>query len=205
MMKKFLPLIYAGLVIGLLVLAALTQQPKPAPANVPNFGMTLPANYRDDFSLYLVIDRPDHTVRHVYAAPDVVAAVAAGEEIPYGTQIIIETYDAQADLLGNPLRGSDGHYVAGAMQPNIHMIEKRDDWTVNQLPTPIGVIDWNFGSFDAQSMLPSTENRNDCLPCHDNGAFRRDFVFSRPLLEDFVSEGEVQYLFCRLPGRGNCI
>ncbi|MAU08455.1 MAG: hypothetical protein CL607_01440 [Anaerolineaceae bacterium] len=205
MMKKFLPLIYAGLVIGLLVLAALTQQPKPAPANVPNFGMTLPANYRDDFSLYLVIDRPDHTVRHVYAAPDVVAAVAAGEEIPYGTQIIIETYDAQADLLGNPLRGSDGHYVAGAMQPNIHMIEKRDDWTVNQLPTPIGVIDWNFGSFDAQSMLPSTENRNDCLTCHDNGAFRRDFVFSRPLLEDFVSEGEVQYLFCRLPGRGNCI
>ncbi|MCB9460851.1 MAG: cytochrome P460 family protein [Anaerolineaceae bacterium] len=205
MMKKYLPLIYAGLVIGLLMLAAATQQPKPAPASVPNFGMTLPDNYRDEFSLYLVVDRPDRTVRFVYAAPDVVEAVQAGEEIPYGARLIIETYDAQTDLVGNVLRDSTGHLIAGTMQPNIHMIEKRDDWTVQQLPTPIGVIDWNFGSFDAQSYLPSTENRNDCLTCHDNGAFRRDFVFSRPLLEDFVSEGEVQYLYCRFPGRGNCI
>ncbi|MCA9894182.1 MAG: hypothetical protein KC615_14430, partial [Anaerolineae bacterium] len=103
MMKKYLPLIYAGLVIGLLMLAAATQQPKPAPASVPNFGMTLPDNYRDEFALYLVVDRPDRTVRFVYAAPDVVEAVQAGEEIPYGARLIIETYDDQTDLGGKVL------------------------------------------------------------------------------------------------------
>ncbi|GAB5494198.1 MAG: hypothetical protein Phog2KO_44130 [Phototrophicaceae bacterium] len=209
MMKKYLPLIYIGIIVLFLFFASLTRSEPEVVlpvATVADFGMSLPENYREDFILYLVVDRVDHTVRHIYADPSALEAIEADEELPYGTQIIIETWDAQRDFFGNLQYDSDGHLVAGEMRPNIHMMEKRIDWTNEQLASPIGVIDWNFGSFDSVTMLASTENRNDCLTCHDGGAFRRDFVFSRQVIEDFVNdESEVQYLYCSLPERGNCI
>lgn len=210
MMKKFLPVIYIGIIALVLLFAAMTRSEPEIVlplADVPNdFGMSLPENYREDFVLYLVVDRIDNTVRHIYAHPDAISAIEADEELPFGTQIIIETWDAERDVFGRLRRDDQSHLIAGEMRPNIHIMEKRDDWTVEQLPSPVGVIDWNFASFDAETMMPSTENRNDCMTCHDGGAFRRDFVFSRRIIENFINSGdEVQYLFCRLPERGNCI
>ncbi len=173
--------------------------------DVPDFGMTFPETYREDYVLYLVVDRVDDTIRNVYASPDVIEAIEAGEPIPYGAQIVIETWDAQRDLFGNVQRDNQRHFVQGTMRPNVHVMEKQPDWTTEQLPSPVGVIDWNFGSFDAETMRPSDENRNDCLTCHDGGAFRRDFVFSRSIIEAFVDRDRVQYLYCSLPRRGNCI
>lgn len=204
MMKKYSLLMYVGLLIAILGLAAVTRQ-APAVTQAADFGMVLPENYREDFALYLVVDRPDRTVRHLYTAPEVVAALQAGEDIPYGAQLIIETYDARTDIFGNLVLDNEGRYTAGDMQPNVHMIEKRSDWTLAELPSPIGVIDWNFGSFDAQSQLPSTENRNDCMSCHHSGALSRDFVFSRRILEDYTPEEDVPYIYCALEGRADCI
>jgi len=210
MMKKFLPIFYIGLVLLVLIFTAMTRpEPEivhPVTGDVPHFGMDFPENYREDFVLYLVVDRPDLTVRHIFAAPEVVEALANGDPIPFGAQMVIETFDAQTDFLGNPQRDNQGHYRAGVMRPNVHVMEKRPNWTIEQLPSPVGVIDWNFASFDATTMLPSVENRNDCMTCHDSGAFRRDFVFSRSLLVAYVEAGfETQYLFCSRSGRGNCI
>lgn len=207
-MKKFLPLIYIGILVLVLAFATMTR-PEPEiitpPVDVPDFGMVFPATYQDDFVLYLVVDRVDLTVRNIYAHPDAISAIEAGEELPFGTQIVIETWDALRDVFGNVQRDSAGHFIKGEMRPNVHVMEKRFDWTVEDLPSPIGVIDWNFGSFDSETMRPSDENRNDCLTCHDGGAFRRDFVFSRSILSDFTENDDVQYLFCSLPRRGNCI
>jgi len=208
MVKKFLPLIYVGIVVIVLVIASMTRSEPEIVAvavDVPDFGMTFPENYREEFVLYLVVDRVDDTVRHIFMSPEAVDAIENGEELPFGTQIVIETWDADLDFLGNVKRDRDGHLIAGELRPNIHVMEKQPDWTVEQLPSPVGVIDWNFGSFDSETHLPSAENRNDCLTCHDGGAFRRDFVFSRSLIEDFVLEGDVQYLYCSLPRRANCI
>lgn len=210
MMKKLLPLFYI-VIIGLVLLFTALSQPEPEIIQARDtaaidFGMSFPENYRDDYVLYLIVDRPDRTVRHVYAAPQVIEAVEVDEAIPYDSQIVIETFDAQTDFVGNAQRDRQGHFIAGAMRPNVHVMEKRDDWTIEQLPSPVGVIEWNFGSFDANTMLPSTENRNDCMTCHDSGAFRRDFVFSRRFIEQYVADGyEVQYLYCGLTGRANCI
>lgn len=207
-LKKFLPFIYVGIIALVLVSTAMTR-PEPEiitpVADVPDFGMTFPENYRDEFVLYLVVDRIDLTVRNVFAHPDAVAAITAGEELPFGTQIVIETWDAHTNFTGNARLDSEGHFIPDVMRPNVHVMEKRATWTVEDLPSPVGVIDWNFGSFDAGTMRPSDENRNDCLTCHDGGAFRRDFVFSRTILESFTQNNDVQYLFCNRPRRGNCI
>jgi ribosomal protein S14 len=206
-MKKYRsPLLYLCLIVAVLVIAALNRKPAPelslVGAPVP---MAIPVSYRENFSLYLVVDRPDATVRHIYVHPDTIVAIQAGEGIPYGTQVVIEAYHAQKDVFGIIQRDENGHYLAGEMFPQIHMMEKRDDWTVDDLPSPIGVIDWNFASFNTDSYLPSTENRNDCMTCHDANAFRRDFVISRVYLENYAATGEAQYLYCNLPDRANCI
>lgn len=208
MPKRLLPLLYAGIVILVLVFTAITR-PEPEivtpVATVPDFGMNFPENYRDDFILYLVVDRVDDTVRHVYAHPAVIEAVASGQELPYGSQIVIETWDAEKDIFGNARRDNDSHFIPGIMRPNIHVMEKQADWTNEQLPSPVGRIDWNFASFDAETHIPSTENRNDCLTCHDGGAFRQDFVFSRSIIESYVENDTTRYLYCNRPRRGNCI
>jgi hypothetical protein len=206
MNKRFFPLIYLILMVVVLLIAAMNRRQPPEIAAVGEpVPMSVPTNYRQTFTLYLIVDRPDAVVRFVYAHPDTITALEAGEAIPYGTQIVIEAYHAQRDVLGNILRDENGHYLAGEIFPQIHMMEKRDDWTVEDLPSPVGVIDWNFASFNTDGYLPSTENRNDCLTCHDNAAFRRDLVFSRIYLEAYAETGDVQYLYCNLPERANCI
>jgi hypothetical protein len=206
MIKRFFPLIYLGLIAAVLMVAALNRKQAPEISELGQpVSMAIPADYREIFSLYLVVDRPDATVRHIYASPVTIAVLNAGETIPYGTQIVIEAYHAKRDVFGNILRDENGHYIAEEMFPQIHMMEKREDWTVEDLPSPVGVIDWNFASFNTDSYLPSTENRNDCLTCHDASAFRRDFLFSRLYLENYAETGEPQYLYCNLPERANCI
>ncbi|MGJ3239352.1 MAG: cytochrome P460 family protein [Anaerolineae bacterium] len=203
-----MPILYAALAFAILTISAWSRSEPSiiAPVSaVPDFGMVFPADYRDAFTLYLVVDRVDATVRHIYAHPDAVRAARDGDSLPDGAQFVIETWDASRDWLGNIRRDADGRFITADMHPNVHVMEKRDDWTTDQLPSPIGVIDWNFGSFDARTLQPSDENRNDCLTCHDGGAFRRDFIFSQRLLNQYAQTDTTQYLYCHLPRRGNCI
>ena len=153
----------------------------------------------------MIVDRPDETVRLLYIRSDVLETLEAGQALPFGTQVVIETYHAQTDSDGNLLHDENGHLIAGEMFPNVHMMEKRNDWTLEELPSPVGVIEWNFGSFDAKTGLASDENRNDCLTCHDSAAFRRDLIFSRALLDRYRDTGDIFYLYCNRINRGNCI
>ncbi|MEL6405989.1 MAG: cytochrome P460 family protein [Chloroflexota bacterium] len=214
MINKYTIPLYIFILVGLLWLGSTAQSEidtlnnppiVQSVADAPDFGMSFPVNYRQEFELYLIVDRPDETVRHVYADPQAVDASRADEPLPDGTQIIIETWDARINAFGTIARDDDGHYIAETMQANIHVMEKSSDWTIEQLPSPVGVIDWNFASFDADTMLPSVENRNDCMTCHDAGAFRRDFVFSQRLLAAYANTGNTQYLYCNRNGRSNCI
>lgn len=209
MMKKFLAPLYILCLIAFLWLAMATR-PEPQIELVltlsdEDFGMQLPADYRQTFVHYMTVDRPDQTIRLLYAHPTALDAVERGEALPFGSQFIIETWDAALDMFGNVRRDADGHLIAETLRPNVHMMEKRANWTIEQLPTAIGVIDWNFGSFEAESLLPTDENRNDCMTCHDSGAFRRDFIFSHRVIADYLAEERPQYLYCRAIARGNCI
>ena len=214
MINKYTIPLYILILIGLLWLGSSAQTEidtlnnppiVQSVENAPDFGMAFPVNYREEFELYLVVDRPDQTVRHIFAAPQAVEASRAGEPLPDGTQIVIETWDARLTPLDNIARDDDGRYIAETMDANIHVMEKSSEWTIEELPSPVGVIDWNFASFDAGTMLPSAENRNDCMTCHDAGAFRRDFVFSQRLLTAYANTGNTQYLYCNRVDRNNCI
>lgn len=208
MIKRYLPLLYIIILIAVLAFAAMNRTELPVEQEaifVATGSMSLPENYQDEFVLYMVVDRIDATVRFLYVRPDVLLTIGTGDPLPFGTQIIIETYHAQTDSQGNVLKDENGHFIAGELFPNVHMMEKRDDWTVEELPSPIGAIDWNFASFVTETNLASDENRNDCMACHDAAAFRRDLIFSRRVLDRYALTDDLQYLFCNRPRRGNCI
>ncbi len=179
---------YIGALLLVLLIAATTappssQQLQPAPGQ-PTL-MTLPADYRETFVLYAAVDRVDNVTRRLYIEPNALAQWVRGDPLPDGTQLIIEVYDVRMGLNGLPLQDDLGRLIPTQIGGNIHMAEKRSTWELQELATSSRVGDWNFASFDAVTFESSSENVNDCFTCHDT-AHQRDFVFSRPLLAQFL-------------------
>lgn len=211
-MKRLIPyLIILIALSGVFVYAAgrprpeaLTAAVAPTPTYPPGREpMQLPANYREFFDLYAVADRGDGITRRIFISPEAVAAVRAGEPLPERTMIVIEAYDAARDLFGSPQTDENGHWIAGDFRANeVHMMEKRSTWWIEDLAGNGRLDGWNFRAFNADG-IPDDSARSDCSSCHDGGQ-RFGFVFTSPELERYAETGETQYLYCRLPDRQRC-
>ena len=200
-MNQKLIFVYVGILFAVLLGAAFISetQPnykKPLVPPVSN-GITLPLNYREDFVNYLTVDRVDNFTRDIWVDPAVIPLMETGRPLPEGTKIVIEAF------AGTP--GANGRLVKGAQEPFIHVAEKRDGWSLEDLPVSSHVGKWNFASFDSRSFQPSGENLNDCFTCHDDSASTRlDFTFSRSMLDVFAASGVKQYQYCNRPDRLRC-
>jgi len=198
------PILYVGallLVLAIAVATSTTAEPETEPP-LPTM-MTLPEDYRETFVWYASVDRVDNVTRRLYIEPNALAQWMRGEPLPEGTQFIIEVYDVRQGLSGTPLLDDMGQMIPTEISGNIHMAEKRSTWELQDLATSSRVGDWNFASFDPVTFESTSENVNDCFTCHDT-AHRRDFIFSRPLLEDYVEDGEVEHIYCGRPRRAAC-
>lgn len=200
------PIFFSLLALALLGLVVFTrmQRPMAVPAYPPGREpMTLPANYRETFDLYVTVDRPDAITRKIYISPAAVEALDAGEDLPERTQIVVEAFAAARDADGNLLRNDQGRLVPDALDPAIHVAELRSTWLIEDLAASSHVGDWNFASFDNETGAPFDEPLSDCFSCHD-GASRRDFVFTQPELRRYAQNGTTQYRYCPAPGRVPC-
>lgn len=181
-----------------------TQLPEPTTGIRPTLDVTYPAgrepivlsaDFRDELIHYLTVDRGDDVTRNVYISPQAIDAVLAGEPIPDHTLIAIEAFAGT--------RGSDGRLIAGEMEPEIHVAERRSTWRIDDLAASSHLGGWNLAAFDAVSFQQTTTTLNDCFSCHD-AASQREFVFTLPQLRAFADTNEVQYVHCRLPEREIC-
>lgn len=208
--KALLPIVYLAALLGVLLIASQSQT-APEEVVMASSGrstpLEFPTGYRDDFIHYLTVDRSDQTVRKIFINPEALTNLNTGSKFPIGTQIIIEAYNAQENRLGIAQKDSDGRYIPGEMLPFIHIAEKRNQWPREEIAASTTFDGWNFETFNAQTLLPGDENRADCFTCHDSGAFHRDFVFTRGLLEQFIiqQEQEALYFFCNRPERASCL
>lgn len=73
--------------IPLLTTSLLTE-----PAAPPEGRWEFPAQYRQHFTRYAVIDRPDGIVRFAYASPDAVLGVHRRGELPIGAVLLISGF-----------------------------------------------------------------------------------------------------------------
>jgi hypothetical protein len=206
--QLFLPLLY---IIGLVTVLGFAALNRPAAEPVTltqtrTSPMSIPANYQETFVQYLTVDRSDGTVRHIYIQPQVLENLQQGEPLPVGTQIIIEAYTAERNIAGLYRRDSSNRLIAGEMFTTIHAAEKRTEWSPEAIAAATPLNGWNFETFDSVTLQPAFENRNDCFTCHDASAFRRDFIFTRRIIDEFVaSNGTAQYFFCNRPDRAPCL
>ena len=206
--KLWMPLLYVVGLCGILALAAMNRPGNEPPVLLTptrTSPMSLPPDYRETYVQYLVVERVDNTVRHVYIQPEALDNLQRGEPLPIGTQIIIEAYHADRNFAGQVQRDANRHLIAGEMFPTIHAAEKRTEWDAAAIANSTRLNGWNFETFDSQTLQPAFENRNDCFVCHDTSAFRRDFIFTRSLIDDFISSGEIQYFYCSRPDRAPCL
>jgi hypothetical protein len=202
-----MPIVY---VVGLLVVLGMAAMNRQAPEPVQlspirTSPMHLPPDYRETYVNYLTVDRIDRTVRRVYISPDALDNLQAGEPLPRGTQIVIEAFHAERNIAGQLNRDANGHFIMGEMFPTIHAAEKRADWPREAIASSTLLGEWNFETFDSETFQPSDENRADCFTCHDTLAFRRDFIITRAIIDQFLQDGDVQYFYCNRPNRAPCV
>lgn len=165
-------------------------------------GVSLPADYQEIFIHYAQVERPDGTIRDLYISPNA-RNTSRSSGLPQDTTIIIEGYYAAKDSAGAYLRDTDGHYLKGEPFEMLHVIQKRNNWADADFPGQTRAGDWNFGSFNATTGAPFEEDLLACFNCH-NATPRTDFIYSRPLLNDYQQSDLLQYFYCELSGRVAC-
>jgi hypothetical protein len=165
-------------------------------------GVAYPRNYRQDFTRYATIQRPDGTIRDVYMNAAGISAVKGYRILPIGTVIAIEGYNALKNADGQYVTDASGHYVKGEPLPFVHVREKRLDWTGADFTSSARNAGWNFGSFDIQTGAIYNESLNACFLCHNTAP--QDFTYSVDQMRDFARSGEVVYFMCPTTGRTAC-
>lgn len=173
----YLALLLCSVGLSLGCARSLSSQPT-APAGLIAF----PSDYSKRFTHYATVDCPNsRVVRQMYANPEAIAAAKAGETLPSGAVITMETYAAQPDANGRLVKGQLNH---------IWVREKRTGWGSEAAEDRNG--EWQYASFS-----PSSEpgrvasSATSCLGCHQQ-ASAQDFVFTLPDLIAAAQTGELQ-------------
>lgn len=165
--------------------------------------MALPPDYQTEFVHYATVDRVDGMTRNIYISPQAIEAIEADVSLPDYTIVVIEAFHAQEDNNGRFVRDNNDRWIADEFEPEVHVAELRSTWRIEDLAASSHLGGWNFDAFDYETGVSNPTRLNDCFSCHD-GAVRRDFLFTMPLLETYVRTGEVQYRYCGLPERSVC-
>jgi hypothetical protein len=203
--------LYAAIFTILFISAACaSNSAKPeAPASPPpDFkfkpsNVELPENYRTEFLHYATVDHSDAVIRNIYISPQAANDLQVGYSLPNQTIIVIEAYNAELDLDGEPLRDANGRYIKAEPLDMVHVAEKRFDWSESDFSGTVRAGSWNFGSYAYETGDLYDEDINACFNCH-NATGNSDFIYTYSLLGRYKRSGETQYLYCDLPDRIAC-
>jgi hypothetical protein len=137
--------------------------------------IVFPENYAKGV-LYTTVDRPDNKqYRELFATPEAVAAVKAGQPIPSGTVLTLVQYKAKLDAAGEPEKDANGRFIKGDLVAYTVM-EKRTGWGA-EYPDDIRNGEWEYQAFKADKTPNEKAVLKNCFTCH-KPYDKQDFVFS---------------------------
>ena len=137
--------------------------PLSAVLNTPR--IQFPEGYRDTFTFYTTVNRPDNKqVRYLYASPEALENAKQTGELPNGSAIVMEIYKAKLKADGTPVVGEDGFYLKDSLAAYAVM-EKQAGWGDN-VPAALRNHDWNYALFTAAKKHKAGVNQAECLACH---------------------------------------
>jgi hypothetical protein len=137
--------------------------------------VAFPENYAKGV-LYTTVDRPDNKqYRELYATPEAIAAVKAGQPIPSGSVLTLVQHKAKLDADGNPERDANGRFIKGELV-GYTVMEKQAGWG-SEYPEEIRNGEWEYQAFKADKTVNDKANLKNCFTCH-KPLDKQDFVFS---------------------------
>jgi len=137
--------------------------------------IAFPENYAKGV-LYTTVDRADNKqYRELYATPEAIAAVKAGQPIPSGSVLTLVQHKAKLDADGNPERDANGRFIKGELV-GYTVMEKRAGWG-SEYPEEIRNGEWEYQAFKADKSVNDKANLKNCFTCH-KPLDKQDFVFS---------------------------
>ena len=153
-----------------------TLPPAPSVNNIP-----FPENYRENYKLLFVFDRPNSQQVRAICGNNIAASTAPGEAFPYGSLLVMEVWITRKDDSGVALTDENGHYIRDRMF-GAFMQLKEEGFGVDYADDRSG--EWEYIAYrpDGDVAIPP-ERTNACAACHLRQAGEEvDFVFRMDLL-----------------------
>ncbi|MCI4429640.1 MAG: cytochrome P460 family protein [Burkholderiales bacterium] len=133
--------------------------------NLAKTGVSFPEGYRDTFTWYHTINFPaTKQVRYYYANPAAMKAAKEGKDLPNGAYLFAEVYSTKLDADKNPIKGSNGFFVADQLL--FYTAMARDSGWGQDIPALLRNDEWNYAVFTGAKQHRPGVNQAECLACH---------------------------------------
>jgi hypothetical protein len=137
--------------------------------------VVFPENYAKGV-LYTTIDRADNKrYLELYATPEAIAAVKAGQQIPSGTVLTLVQYKALLTAAGETQKDANGRFVKGPLI-GFGVMEKREGWGA-EYGDDVRNGEWEYQAFNADRSVNDKAVLKNCFACH-KPLDKQDFVYT---------------------------
>ena len=137
--------------------------------------IAFPENYAKGV-LYTTVDRPDNKqYRELYATPEAIAAVKAGQPIPSGTHA--HAGAAQGQTRRRRQSGRTPTAASSRASSSATRSWRSEAGWGSEYPEEIRNGEWEYQAFKADKTVNDKANLKNCFTCH-KPLDKQDFVFS---------------------------
>jgi len=128
-------------------------------------GVTFPEGYRNTFTMYTTVNRPDiNQVRYLYANPVALRAAREGKPLPDGSVLVLEQFAAKLGADRKPVVGANGFYEPDRFVA--YAVMARGPGWGKDIPEMLRNDEWNYAVFNADNKMRPGVNQAECLACH---------------------------------------
>jgi cytochrome c553 len=156
--------------------ATSTAMKSPLLPSLAKTNVRYPENYKQTFTMYQTVNRPDiGQVRYLYANPVALQAAREGKSLPDGSVLLLEQHAAKMGADKKPIAGPDGFFVADRLLAYAIM-ERQAGWG-RDIPENLRNEDWQYAVYSPTRELRPGVNQGECLACH-KPLDKESFTFS---------------------------
>lgn len=139
--------------------------------------ITYPEGYGTEFVRYFTVDRPDRDiVRFFYVNRQALEAAQPGQELPYGTVLVMEDHKVRLDANEEPVSDTQGRFIPTDGVTNVFVMEKREGFG-QEYPPEKRNGEWEYAWFLPDGSRKTDAEFDGCFSCHLNRT-ERNFTFT---------------------------
>lgn len=147
--------------------------------------ISFPSGYQTGWVRLGTIDRYDNkTVRMLYINPEAWQAAKAGESLPDGAYLVLDSRPAKLGPDGQPLLDANGRFIAEDKLTTVAVQQKKKGWGA-EYPDNLRNGDWEYAVFAADGTPRAGLNTQPCFSCHKPRE-AGDFTFiAKRVIDDY--------------------